>query len=58
MQEPFLVIFMFVIVLFQDAHQQIDSNLKRKAAPIFIVAALLFLLALIFLERQLIGLMP
>lgn len=53
-----LVIFMYVIVLFQDAHQQI-AQFDPKSAPLFLsLAAGVFLLALIFLGRQIISLQP
>lgn len=51
-----LVIFMFVIILFQDAHQQID-RFQAKSTPILLfVAALTFILMLIFLGSRLLGL--
>lgn len=50
-----LVIFMFVIILFQDAYQQI-SQVKAKSLPAFlIIAAAAFVLALVFLGKRLIG---
>lgn len=53
-----LVLFMFVIVLFQDAHQQI-SRYKAKSAPYLLLSAgLAFSLMFLFLEKQLSGLMP
>jgi NADH-quinone oxidoreductase subunit J len=49
-----LVIFMFVIILFQDAHQQL-SLLKPKISPVWLsLAALTFLLSLILLGKQLV----
>ena len=51
-----LVIFMFVIVLFQDAYQQI-SKYEAKSMPLLLfVAAGAFLCMLVFLGRQFIGL--
>lgn len=53
-----LVIFVFVIVLFQDAYQQIEEN-KPQSTPWFLfVATATFVLAFIFIGRQLIGLTP
>lgn len=53
-----LVIFMFVIVLFQDAHQQIGKFPAKSAPLLLFVAASAFLLALIFAGDRLIGLTP
>ncbi|HEY4832877.1 MAG TPA: NADH-quinone oxidoreductase subunit J [Waddliaceae bacterium] len=51
-----LVIFMFVIVLFQDAHQQM-IHYEAKSSPILIItASASFLFALVFLGTQLVGL--
>lgn len=51
-----LVIFMFVIILFQDAHQQI-ARFKAKSVPLFLfLAASSFLLTLIFLGKRLFSL--
>lgn len=51
-----LVIFMFVIVLFQDAHQQIQ-RFEPQSSPILLVSAAgAFVLALVFLGKQLIHL--
>jgi NADH-quinone oxidoreductase subunit J len=51
-----LVIFMFVIILFQDAYQQI-SLYEAKSSPVFLfVATSGFLLAIVFLGNKLIGL--
>ena len=51
-----LVIFMFVIILFQDAHHQI-AQFKAKSTPILLYAAAsTFLLTLVFFGHQLIGL--
>lgn len=53
-----LVLFMFVIVLFQDAHQQV-AKYKPRSAPLFLLlAATAFLLTLIFLGDKLIGFSP
>jgi len=53
-----LVIFMFVIVLFQDAYQQIAHE-EAKSAPIWLFsAASLFLLGMIFLGTQLVSTIP
>jgi NADH-quinone oxidoreductase subunit J len=53
-----LVIFMFVIILFQDAHQQIHK-FKAKSTPILlIIAGVGFLLSLGFLSAQLIQATP
>lgn len=40
-----LVIFVFVIVLFQDAYSQIDKNKPLSAKPLIIVGGLSFLIA-------------
>ncbi len=51
-----LVIFMFVIILFQDAHAQI-SRYEPKSAPVLLIAASsAFILALIFVGTRLTGL--
>lgn len=53
-----LVIFMFVIVLFQDAHVQIERN-PPKSSPIFLlIAAGGFLITLLVLGKQLIEFKP
>jgi NADH-quinone oxidoreductase subunit J len=53
-----LVLFMFVIMLFQDAHRQI-AEFKAKSLPIFLYAsAAAFILALIFLGTRFVGLNP
>jgi NADH-quinone oxidoreductase subunit J len=53
-----LVIFMFVIILFQDAHQQI-VEFQPESAPILLVgAAAAFVIGLAFLGQRLIGLTP
>lgn len=48
-----LVIFMFVIILFQDAHEQISKHLAKSNRVLILVAALSFLCALGFLGKQL-----
>src|ERR1700761_2906986 len=53
-----LVIFMFVIVLFQDAHQQIAQYSAQSAPSLLMAAAGFFLLVLAFLGRRLVGLAP
>jgi NADH-quinone oxidoreductase subunit J len=51
-----LVLFMFVIVLFQDAHQQI-VNLKSKSTPfLLIIAASAFVISLGIIGSGLLGL--
>lgn len=53
-----LVIFMFVIVLFQDAYQKI-ALLKANSLPVLLFCAVsFFLLALIFVGGKLIELIP
>ncbi len=50
-----LVIFMFVIILFQDAYQQI-AKYESQSFPLFLFAAAsAFLLVLIFFAKQVIG---
>lgn len=51
-----LVIFMFVIVLFQDAYQQISKFEAKSSQPFLIVAGGSFIIALIFLGKHLIDL--
>lgn len=53
-----LVIFMFVIVLFQDAHQQITRFPARSIPFFLIIAAALFLFSLVFLGSQFLGIPP
>lgn len=53
-----LVIFMFVIVLFQDAHKQIADFKAESAKALLISAAAAFLLALIFLGYRLMHIPP
>lgn len=53
-----LVIFMFVIILFQDAHRQI-ARFQAKSAPLWLfAAAFTFLLMLVFFGNRLLGLSP
>lgn len=51
-----LVIFMFVVVLFQDAHQKINQFKPRSKQPFLFAAAAAFLLAFIFLGSRFLGL--
>lgn len=53
-----LVIFMFVIVLFQDAHYQINRSPPRSYHPLLVTSAAAFVLALIFMGSRLIGIIP
>lgn len=53
-----LVLFMFVIVLFQDAYQQISQVAPKSSLPFLFIAAGAFLLTLIFLGMQFVGLKP
>jgi NADH-quinone oxidoreductase subunit J len=53
-----LVIFMFVIVLFQDAHEQL-SQYKAKSNPYFLLSvAVAFLFAIAIFGYRLVGLAP
>lgn len=53
-----LVIFIFVMILFQDAHQQIAHH-EAKSQPLLLFSALLtFLLAFIFFGSRLVHLPP
>lgn len=47
-----LVLFMFVIVLFQDAHQELHKMMPRSSRLLAIVAATLFIAAFILFEWQ------
>lgn len=47
-----LVIFMFVIVLFQDAHQQIKDIKAKSYTPFILLAATFFTLGMIYLGTQ------
>jgi NADH-quinone oxidoreductase subunit J len=51
-----LVIFMFVIILFQDAHQQLAKFEPKSQPVLLLIAAASFLLALMFLGVRLLGL--
>lgn len=53
-----MVIFMFVIVLFQDAYRQIDKFQSKSAPLLLYVAAGTFLGALALLGNQFFGLTP
>lgn len=53
-----LVIFMFVIVLFQDAYRVIDQTKPQSEPFLLIAAASLFVLTLIFLATRLLGFAP
>jgi NADH-quinone oxidoreductase subunit J len=47
-----LVLFMFVIVLFQDAHQALHQFMPRSSRLLAIASASLFILAFLFFEWQ------
>lgn len=51
-----LVIFMFVIILFQDAYQQIALFEEKSSPTLLFVSASAFLLAIVFLGHRLMGL--
>lgn len=53
-----LVIFMFVIILFQDAYLQIGKLESKSWPPLLIFAASAFLIALIFIGKRLIDFTP
>lgn len=53
-----LVIFMFVIVLFQDAHQQINQVKSKSSQPFLLVAGSAFVLTLIYLGKRLVDIPP
>lgn len=53
-----LVIFMFVIILFQDAYAQIERFEAKSAPVLLITAASAFILALLFIGSQLIHIPP
>lgn len=53
-----LVIFMFVIVLFQDAHQQIVKFEANSKPLLLVVAGVLLLTAFVFFGQRVIGLAP
>jgi len=50
-----LVIFMFVIILFQDAHGQISKFKSQCYTPILVGSGVIFLLSLLFLGNRLMG---
>lgn len=50
-----LVIFMFVIVLFQDAHQQIEEVKAKSYLPFILSAAALFTLGMFYLGSRFVG---
>lgn len=49
-----LVIFMFIIILFQDAHQQIVHLEAKSSKPLLFIAGAAFLLTLLFLGKRLV----
>lgn len=53
-----LVIFVIVIVLFQDAHQQLAQFQAQSKPFLLIIAASLFILTLVFLGKEFIALRP
>lgn len=53
-----LVIFMFVIVLFQDAHQQLELHPPQSRLWFLYVAGSVFLITLVFLGKQFVGMGP
>jgi len=53
-----LVIFVFIIVLFQDAHQQLGLIQPKSRPPLLIVAGVAFLGAWFFLGKELIDIVP
>lgn len=53
-----LVIFMFVMILFQDAHEQITLHAAQSYRPLLLLAATSFTLALVFVGAHLIGFDP
>lgn len=53
-----LVIFIFVIILFQDAYQHIDL-VHPQSAPLFLfIAGTAFVVALVFLGQRFLGIQP
>lgn len=50
-----LVIFMFVIILFQDAHSQIAKYKAQSSFSLLLIAGIAFILALIYLGYKLIN---
>lgn len=53
-----MVIFMFVIVLFQDAHGQIDKNPPKSSSLFLGATAGIFIISLVYLGRQLVEIKP
>lgn len=53
-----LVIFMFVIVLFQDAHQQLEEHPPQSRLWFLYTAGSLFLVTLVFLGKRFVGMGP
>ncbi|MEI8365551.1 MAG: NADH-quinone oxidoreductase subunit J [Parachlamydiaceae bacterium] len=53
-----LVLFVFVIVLFQDAHEQIATFASKSAPLLLFVGVSAFLLTMIFLGKQFLGMAP
>src|SRR5438045_677188 len=53
-----LVLFMFVIILFQDAHQQIEKNQSRSSTFLLAFSAALLVIGLLFLGVELAGIIP
>ena len=53
-----LVIFMFVIILFQDAYQQIARYPSKSSIPFLFCACALFWITLFFLGKELFGYYP
>lgn len=53
-----LVLFMFVIILFQDAHQQIERYQPQSAILLLFAGTSTFLLTLMFLGTRFIGMPP
>ncbi|MBA3816045.1 MAG: NADH-quinone oxidoreductase subunit J [Parachlamydiaceae bacterium] len=51
-----LVIFMFVIILFQDAHQKIEEEEPKSSKVLLSLAGIAFILSFGLLARQLMGL--
>jgi NADH-quinone oxidoreductase subunit J len=53
-----LVIFMFVIILFQDAHQQMGQFEAKSPPALLWIAGTTFTLALVFMGQRFIGMPP
>lgn len=51
-----LVIFMFVIVLFQDAHEQVERFSPKSKTALLLLSAGLFVVALLIIGKDLVGL--